>query len=252
VLDKSCRLFCDLAREKRRQNLLGRGAAGVAALAAMEDEDKPDTYVWEDVEQWALGQADFGRWMDSLRNLWLESILVSESGPGGATVDDMGPAKGNQLAARGEYGYDFIVKKVFALQMPPPSPQDGPATAKERGATSVLAKRLQYTNPYTMPLSISLHTDSPAVLTATFCGDPEAERSRQAILLAGGGAQIAPGCSTKLSLRFVAPPSDRRRRGREAGGSGEAGGKEVTIRLFVHNETEQRCEECIQFDLSGL
>jgi Ca2+-binding EF-hand superfamily protein len=252
VLDKSCRLFCDLAREKRRQNLLGRGAAGVAALAAMEDEDKPDTYVWEDVEQWALGQADFGRWMDSLRNLWLESILESESGPGGATVDDMGPAKGNQLAARGEYGYDFIVKKVFALQMPPPSPQDGPATAKERGATSVLAKRLQYTNPYTMPLSISLHTDSPAVLTATFCGDPEAERSRQAILLAGGGAQIAPGCSTKLSLRFVAPPSDRRRRGREAGGSGEAGGKEVTIRLFVHNETEQRCEECIQFDLSGL
>lgn len=243
TLDKSCKLFCDLARQTRRKNLEKRGPAGMVALAAMDEEDKGDTYIWEDVEAWAKGHADFGRWIDSLRNLWLESILESETGQSTAKVEE-----GEPKPVRGfDYGYEFVVKKVFALSM-----AAAPAESGGGGGPSVLAKKLTYTNPYGMPLTISLHTDSPALLTATIWDDPEALRLKQVVPVAGGGVQIAPGCSTKLSLRFAVNRGVAgRRRGRGRDGDA-ATGQEATIRLFVHNETEGRCEECIQFDLSGV
>jgi hypothetical protein len=247
TLEQSCKLFCDLARKKRRIDLQGRGVAGMAALASMDDEDGPDIYIWEDVELWAAGHADFGRWMDSLRNLWLDAILELESGPGNVARADSNTAVDARGSAHcNEYGYDFIVKKIYTIQMPPVQPQDGIDPSAQR----FLTKKLQYTNPYSTPLSISLYTDSPTVLTATFWLDRQAEQLRQVVLLASNCAQIAPGCSTKFALRFAAPRTDvRRRRGRN---SAVSESREVTIRLFVHNENDQRCEECIAFDLIGI
>ncbi len=130
--------------------------------------------------------------------------------------------------------------------MPPAQPQESNLPNGE----TVLSKKLQYTNPYSTPLSISLYTDSPTVLTATFCVDSQAEQLGQVVLLSTNCARIAPRCSTKFALRFRAQGTEvRRRRGRD---SELSGSREATIRLFVHNENDQHCEECIAFDLIGV
>ena len=97
----------------------------------------------------------------------------------------------------------------------------------------------QYTNPYAEPLAISLHTDSPSILRLP----PNAFRLDAG---AGAGADRHAGSSATLPLQFVAPRRRRRARGRR-----EEAAACATVRLFVHNETAGRCEECIQFEVSA-
>jgi len=226
ALEKSSKLFCELQRTRRRQN--AAAAAAKAGLpAAVQQEDTTEVYLWEDIEAWANGHADFGRWLDSLRNLWLECLLEGESKPGSVEEGEPSPRH-----TQTRYGYEFVVKKVFNVQLP--ARGEGDAEQEQ-----VVAKRLQYTNPYAEPLAISLHTDSPSILRLP----PNAFRLDAG---AGAGADRHAGSSATLPLQFVAPRRRRRARGRR-----EEAAACATVRLFVHNETAGRCEECIQFEVSA-
>ena len=172
-------------------------------------------YYFKEFYRWAEQNDDFLRWLDSLKNMWLESIIEYEAAPGAGMGGD--PTGGAGRATRtttafpppsaapthgpqGVYGYRYTVKKVFAMGM-----------RKEQRHT----KRLGYQNPYTEDLRLSVHTDQPQLLTLpklTYVIPPQQRES--------------------IKLQFEPKPRNRAE-------------SSAQVRLWIHNENTDQNEECV-------
>eukprot|EP01046_Picozoa_sp_COSAG06_P018586 COSAG06_NODE_1299_length_9946_cov_11.715345_2_plen_260_part_00 len=206
-------------------------------------------YFFAEFYQWAEQDNDFLRWLESLRNLWYESIMQYEEahtdkGGSDGAADAYQPhtlpnqivrrkvitfppvQKGEIVAPEGVYAYPFIVKQTYAV------------TIKRGGSNARHGKKLQYTNPYGEPLRLSLSTDHPELLTL-----PQNVYTLEPLGLA------------RLILEFEMHPQHLHD---VLGGSGsgalqaDATTHYAQVRLWVHNESAARNEECIIFNCSYL
>lgn len=179
-------------------------------------------YYFKEFYRWAEQNGDFIRWLDSLKNMWLESIIEYEAAPGAgpAGAASAGPGRPARTTTafpppsaapthgpQGVYGYRYTVKKVFTL-----------GVRREQRHT----KRLGYQNPYNDYLRLSVHTDQPMLLT-----------------LPKLTYVIAPQQRDNIQLQFEPKPRER-------------ADSTVQIRLWIHNETTDQNEEYAPHFLSLL
>lgn len=171
-------------------------------------------YYFKEFYRWAEQNGDFIRWLDSLKNMWLESIIEYEAAPGAGPAGAAAAAPGRPARTttafpppsaapthgpQGVYGYRYTVKKVFTL-----------GVRREQRHT----KRLGYQNPYSDELRLSMHTDQPMLLT-----------------LPKLTYVIAPQQRGNIQLQFEPKPRER-------------ADSTAQIRLWIHNETTDQNEEC--------
>eukprot|EP01043_Picozoa_sp_COSAG02_P028484 COSAG02_NODE_1728_length_11182_cov_3.295227_3_plen_318_part_00 len=187
--------------------------------------------------QWAEQDNDFLRWLEGLRNLWYESIdqyeeAYRELGPGSAGFQPHYPPtqvvhktaifpavpKGEVIGPEGTYSYAFTIKQTYAV------------TIKHGGPNARHGKRLHYKNPYGERLRLSLTTDQPELLTLP-----------RTIYV------LEPLEEIQLSLEFERHPEQLH----QSNGK-DIGVHSAQIRLWVHNESAARNEECLVFNCSYL
>ena len=110
--------------------------------------------------RWARQDRDFFRWLDSLRNAWIETLLEYEEhvGTSALVCSEMlrkpkaiapQPSPAQSFGPSQLYGFPYVINKYYHVQVP---------------ATSGRAKRLSYSNSGLAPLQLSLHTDRADVL----------------------------------------------------------------------------------------
>lgn len=221
----------------------------ISAYLALQQRElaafcKRDTgkYFFSEFFRWADQDNDFLRWLASLANLWHDSIMHYEemspsSSSGGKASPVSSPVsqphtlpteivrklpefpvvpKGVALGPDEIYSHPYTVKQTYTV------------TVHQR--QEVHAKRLQYQNPYGETLRLSLVTDKPELLT-----------------LPTSVYTLGPLEAVKLSLEFEPHP-------RQIHANGSAG--DVThhdqVRLWVHNESAARNEECLVFNCRYL
>jgi hypothetical protein len=194
-------------------------------------------FFFSEFYQWAEQDNDFLRWLDGLRNLWYESIhqyeeIYRELGPGSAGFQPHDPPtkvvhktaifaavpKGEVMRPEGAYSCPFTIKQTYAV------------TIKHGGLNARHRKRLHYKNPYGERLRLSLTTDKPQLLTLP-----------QNIYV------LEPLEDIQLSLEFEMHPEQLRQ-----SSSNDIGVHSAQIRLWVHNESAARNEECLVFNCSYL
>lgn len=187
--------------------------------------------------QWTVQDNNFLRWLEGLRNLWYESIDHYEEvyralGPGNSGFQPHYPPtqivctpaifpavpKGEVIGPEGTYAYPFTIKRTYAV------------TIKRGGPTSRHGKRLNYKNPYGELLRLSLTTDQPELLT-----------------LPRTIYELEPLANVQLSLEFEMHPAQL-----SQPSSNDIGMHSAQIRLWVHNESASRNEECLVFNCSYL
>ena len=177
-----------------------------ADLARFCARDK-GKYYFAEFYRWAEQDGDFLVWLESLRNLWLETIVQYEdpaASPQPHTLPSERPRPrslfpnvprlGNP-GEQGVYTFPYEVKSRYTLRV----------------ARSVLSKRLEYNNPYGEALRLELTTDRPDLLTLT-----------QPVY------SIPPLGQARLALQFEPPAA---RRGREPPPT------HAQLRLWVHNQS---------------
>ena len=207
---------------------------------------KRDTgkYFFSEFFRWADQDNDFLRWLTSLANLWYDSIMhYEEMSPSGTSGGQASPVsspvsqphtlpteivrklpefpvvqKGVTIGPGDVYSYPYTVKQAYTV------------TVHRRHG--VHAKRLQYQNPYGEPLRLSLVTDKPELLT-----------------LPTRVYTLGPLETVKLSLEFEPHPRQMQVFG--DGGAGEETHHDQ-VRLWVHNESATRNEECLVFNCRYL
>jgi hypothetical protein len=179
----------------------------------------------------------FLQWLEGLRNLWYESIDHYEEvnralGSGSAGFQPHYPPtqivrnpavfpavpKGEVIDPEGTYVYPFTIKQTYAVII------------KRGGPNSRHGKRLNYKNPYGELLRLSLTTDQPELLTLP-----------RTIYV------LEPLADVKLSLEFEMHPGQLNQPSRK-----DTGTHSAQIRLWVHNESASRNEECLVFNCSYL
>jgi Ca2+-binding EF-hand superfamily protein len=111
--------------------------------------------------RWARQDRDFFRWLDSLRNAWIETLLEYEEHVGTSATSVCSemlrrpkaavpqPSPAQSFGPSNLYGFPYVVSKFYHVQLP---------------AASGRAKRLSYSNSGLNPLQLSLHTDRADLL----------------------------------------------------------------------------------------
>ena len=166
--------------------------------------------------RWARQDRDFFRWLDSLRNAWIETLLEYEEHVGA-------PDGGNQVAS---VASEMLRQPSAMLPQPSRAPSVGPPayqfayvvskcyhlSVKTGGCT----KRLGYSNRTGAPLQLSLHTDRADLLD-----------------FSPSTYVLQTGHEHPLRLQFLPLRSKSAQR--------------QVVHLYLHNEVHARCEECLQF-----
>jgi Ca2+-binding EF-hand superfamily protein len=110
--------------------------------------------------RWARQDRDFFRWLESLRNAWIETLLEYEEhvGTSAAVCSEMlrrpkavapQPSPAQSFGPSQLYGFPYVISKYYHVQV---------------SAASGRAKRLSYSNTGLVPLQLSLHTDRADIL----------------------------------------------------------------------------------------
>lgn len=115
---------------------------------------------YSEFERWARQDRDFFRWLQSLRNAWIETLLEYEEHVGTSTsvCAEMlrrpkalapQPSPAQSFGPSQLYGFPYVINKYYHVQI---------------SAASGRAKRLSYSNTGLVPLQLSLHTDRADIL----------------------------------------------------------------------------------------
>lgn len=147
---------------------------------------------------------EFMYWVDAIKNMWLESLVDAENAAGTMSTGHRvtkpskptGSVGGSTVglqqaiahgAVRGDIATDFGPPGIYGYRY---TVKHRPFAVAVSSFAGVKSKLLPYSNPGATELHLSLHTDSPALLSL-----PQRE-----------GIVIPPMGETKLRLRFELPP----------------------------------------------
>jgi hypothetical protein len=165
------------------------------------------------------------------------SAVEASSPPGPPPLPSHQPAASTQSQLSELYGYPYMVTKTYPIQIRAPSSASSSSSSSSGSRLhGAKLKRLSYSNAATREaLRLTLHTDRPDLLDF---GTPAEPRSLYVI---PGGHDVA------LQLMFLMPVVD----GHSSSQAAAHPHRELrcVIRLFLHNEVADRCEECLEFHM---